>query len=292
MWWFFGRKPEHTSWRPLHQRERPEYRPEEQLVIGGLRLLAWGDRQLRSMGFDPALLRQPQQRHPGGMTPIPPTPRDTGEMPQLDFPKCDPREWADVDTVKKLPLRDLLELPLPDNALPVQRQPPANSAPAQMQGTANDGQLDAMLETLPYSNQAQEARPLTVLELPPWIGATRANSRPLPPLMGFSDLDLTPDLPTEKQTQEQADAWLNDLPGSNVAHVEFWGSPDVPMLPALKDPAPDKLSVEDKTNQFDLVEADCAPAEDNQPTLLHERTIRKRNFEQAISGLLESENEA
>lgn len=258
LWHLFHRDEQHIDWRV---RSRAVYEPEPEAWIG---MLA---RQLQ--GRKPAQ-PAPVQRQTGGITPIPRTPRDTGEQPQLDFPiQRENREWADVDTVKKLPLRDLLNLPLPDNALPVQRQ---SAAPE----TAIDAPSDVQM-TLPYSNRAQEAHQLRVIDLPDWIGGAVRASRPLPAGLGFSDPNLVPDLPTTPQKPDFIEnLFLNDAPPP----VEVWEEYQPPVLAELPRNA---LSVSDRvaiSNPFEVTPADCTPdlTDEDDPEATRASALLKLRF--------------
>jgi len=128
--------------------------------------------------------------------------------------------------------------------------------------------IDINSNTLASVQAKRRSQPLDVPgrdELPTTPSLDRIIEHVLPPFIGDGEM---PNLTQEAFAEH---VWINGE------------------LPPLADLPSGELAVADKTNRFEVVEEDCKPSEDNQPTLLHERTVRERMFKQAISGLLESE---
>ena len=227
MWldgWLFGhRRHIDTGWQ-----RTPAQNTDSLRLPNLLDGIAGGPAWTGATGTRTAAYRQEHQR---GHTPIPPT-RDTpGEIPVSRSAPVSVRRIHEMAELSRLPTAPALkEQPewlhslVPNGqSLPVLRQQAAPALP-------NEEQLDAMLQTM------------------------RANSRPLPP--GFSDPSVVADLPTEKQTQEQADAWLNDVPAPSV---EIWEEYAPPVLAPLSEQS---LSVSDRvaiSNAFGVTEEDCEP---------------------------------
>ena len=196
-------------------------------IIGGV---AGGPAWPGPTGTRTAAYKQEQQR---GNTPIPQTAQDTpGEVPAHKPEPLSVRRIAEMADLSRLPTVPSLkdspewvhgEVPNGQN-LPVQRQVSAtrNLTPAELPSWIS-GVLPVqrlqIVKTLPGSANGEK--------LDEMLQTMRTRSGPLPP--GFSDPNLTPDLPTEKQTPEQAATWLNsappvlaELPQDTLAASDRW----------------------------------------------------------------------
>lgn len=182
-------------------------------------------------------------------TPIPPTAQDTpGEVPAHKPEPLSVRRIAEMADLSRLPTvpslrqsQEWLHEQVPGQHLPVQRQVSAtrNLTPAELPSW--------MSGSLPVQ-RLQPASPAPNEEaLDAMLQTMRANSRPLPAFLGFTtDTSVVPDLPTEPQTQEQADAWLNSA---------------VFPLTELHPMDEQSLASADKTasNLLGVTEQDCTP---------------------------------
>lgn len=269
-------KGAHKFWQLFQREVRPDWRvrshaiyePEPEPIFGGTRLQAWADGQLRAMGFNPAIVRKPapvQRQQTGGHTPIPPTPRDTGEqaqLPPLHNPLYDSRALAEVDTAQPLPglprwVLDKIPQGLPVLRDPEMAEPPIHDEPAPLtrQIPADAEDLDTMLATLPYSNHAEYVHPLRVVDLPDHIRAIierereRKASQPLQPPHG-----AYPDIPTVVWSEAKQRMAVEALPVPDES--ETWLNSAI--LPALVHD-PNAPASGDKSNVFAVTEADMKP---------------------------------
>lgn len=117
--------------------------------------------------------------------------------------------------------------------------------------------------TLLPARYRQNSEPINLEELrtfPTHEKTNQAEIAAIPTLHGLTE-DVMPDW---AQKPGMEDEWLN----SHNEQVRVWAEPD-------------------RSQLFNDVRMPSQPlAEDSEPTALHERTIRNRNFQQAITGLL------